>query len=109
VLSGQITLGVGMYRIHAWAMAYKVDGHIVRLQNTTDNTTIATGSSAYSGASSDIATASMIHTQFQITDTPKVIELQHKCQTSRNTNGRGQSNGCSVVETYAEVIIERVF
>src|SRR5574341_1440493 len=84
--ANQITLQPGTYEVFAWASAYLVQGHQCRLQNITDGTTIALGTSAYSDAN-DLS-PSVIQYRFTLT-TAKVLELQHRCEITRISNGYG--------------------
>lgn len=90
--ANQITLQAGTYRVRATAPAYRVDNHQTRLQNITDGTTIAVGTSenSTSGAGEQEQTRSEVSYLFTITST-KVIELQHRATTTRATNGFGQA------------------
>lgn len=89
--TGQFNLGSGNYRVRASASAYKVDGHMIRLLNVTDNTVIATGTSEFASPTGDnSSTRSELTTEFSITGT-KTFALQHNCTTSRSSNGKGQA------------------
>lgn len=90
--SNQITLAAGTYRVQASAPAYRVDNHQIRLQNITDGTTIALGTSEFStsGAGESDQNRSWLSYYFTISSA-KVLELQHQGTTSRNTDGFGRA------------------
>lgn len=105
----QITLQPGRYRIVASAPAYRVDGHATRLQNITDGTTSLLGTMEYCPSAADSSqTRSMIQGSVFI-DTATVFEFQHRCSTTRATDGLG--NYVSLggqTSTFEEITIERL-
>jgi len=103
VASNQITLAAGTYRCRAACPASEVGRHAARLQNITDGTTIATGSSAYGAAGA--GSVSFVVARFTIT-AQKVIEVQHQCAITVSTNGLGVESNFQV-ETYTMVELIR--
>lgn len=105
----QITLQPGRYLIRASAPAYRVDGHATRLQNITDGTTSLLGTMEYCPSAADSSqTRSMIQGSVFI-DTATVFEFQHRCSTTRATDGLG--NYVSLggqTSTFEEITIERL-
>lgn len=102
--ANQITLAAGTYRYRISAPAFSVDRHQARLQNITDGTTIEEGTSEYSANSSAIATTqSVLAGRFTIAAS-KVLEVQHRCGTTRATVGFGsESNFTTEVYTVVEL------
>lgn len=104
--SNQITLVAGTYIVRAWAPAYNVSGHRLRLQNITDSTTILLGSSTYAVA------ASQNHAHLMgviVLAGSKVLELQHRCESTQSGNGLGAGGAyAGVVEVYASIEFEKI-
>lgn len=86
--SNQITLPAGTYRVRFVAAGAAVDRHQTRVQNVTDATTLALGVNAFAPASGTHSNTSNGSGRFTIS-APKLIELQHRCQTTRATDGYG--------------------
>ncbi len=100
--ANQITLAAGTYKVEAYATGFKVDQHKIKLRNITDGTDIAIGSSVYSGASDFSGEKSVVDGRFTI-DATKIIELQHRCGTTRTSFGRGFASSFGVIEVYANI------
>ncbi len=100
VSSNQITLEAGTYRAFVTAAHFIVDNNALRLQNITDGTTILTGTNPtnYPGWP-------VIVGRFTLA-AQKVIEVQHRCQTTRSTDGYGKAANFQV-ETYTIVQLIR--
>lgn len=107
VSGGAFTLGAGTYRIRAYAVGYKVNGHITRLQNTSDASTPAIGSAGYSDADYGGNDKSELNVELTIASS-KTFELQHNCNQTKTGNGKGQRTNLGVTETYAQVMIEKI-
>lgn len=97
----------GTYNIYATAPAYIVDSHKAKLYNITDTSDEIIGSSEYCGAASTVQNSSIITGEFTITAS-KVFEIQHRCQTTRATNGFGVASNFSVSEIYTTVELKKV-
>lgn len=106
--SDQITVQPGTYKVEASAPAYRAGDHVIRVWNDTDSKEEAVGISAFTATSQANSTQSLttLSTTLQFTDT-KVLELQHQCTNTRNTNGRGRATGVGV-EKYAFISFELV-
>jgi hypothetical protein len=104
--SNQITLASGTYYINATAPGRSVDNHQTRLYNTTDGAELGFGTDAYVQATVNASGNSPLQTYFTIS-AQKVIELQHRCVTTRADDGFGQNNGFGT-ETYAVITIVKV-
>jgi hypothetical protein len=101
VVSNQITLPPGTYRTEFTAVAHQVDRHQVRLQNITDATTLALGLNTFAGVTATQENHSTGSGRFTLNGI-RVIELQHRCQTTRSTDGFGTSASWGT-EVYATV------
>lgn len=105
--SNQITLDAGTYRVWAYAHAFRVDEHSIRLRDTTGNTTLCHGSSAYcqSSTGEPDSTISVIEGDRFVISVQSVIELQHRCATTKTTNGMGRDSGWGT-NVYAAISLE---
>jgi hypothetical protein len=102
-----ITLQPGIYYVRGYATAYRCDSHRVRIQNTTDATTFLNGTAAYSPSAADSSQTLSIVEGYIIIQTAKAIQLQHRCGTTRNTDGLGKYDSFGDANTYALLQIER--
>lgn len=105
--SSVISLPAGTYAVTASAPAFMVVQHQTRLQNTTDATTIQYGASALSALIGETQTVSIIETVFTLAGT-KNIELQHRCNTTKTTNGLGVQSNFGNSEIYSQIKITRI-
>jgi hypothetical protein len=97
--SNQITLAAGTYLAEIACPAIAVNAHQARLYNITDSATTLVGTSSYCGNGSTQATVSTITGRFTIAAS-KVFEVQHRCETTKATNGYGDANNFGEVEVY---------
>lgn len=101
VSSNQITLDAGTYECRIVCPATFVDRHQARLYNVTGSAVILTGTCEFSGGNT-ATTHSIIVGRFTIAAS-KVLEVQHRCDSTQSTNGFGEaSNFGSEVYTVAE-------
>jgi hypothetical protein len=106
--SNQITLPAGTYEVTASAPSFQVDASIARLYNITDSAVVGdNGSTAYSAAADTTISPAILVTAFTITGT-KVFELQHRCETTKATNGLGVSVTFGGDEVYSQIKIVKV-
>ena len=105
--SSVISLPAGTYNAAAYAPAYSVNGHRVRLQNTTAATTIVLGVNAFANGGSPATTHSFLNVTFTLATTSN-IELQHRIESTRTINGLGTLCGFGDNEVYAQIQIEKV-
>jgi len=105
--SSQVTLQKGRYKVSAFAVANRTNGHKARLYNSTASAVLLTGHSATSNASVAMNTASLIQGEFTLA-TASAIELQHRPAATRATDGRGLASSVSASEIYSEVLFTRV-
>lgn len=104
--SSVITLPAGTYEVLASAPAYFVLENKAKLRNTTAGTDIALGQSSYSGGGT-VTVSSMVQTYFTLAGST-LIELQHRCSTTRAGNGLGTSCGYGDNEIYSQITIIKV-
>lgn len=106
--SNQFTLLAGTYFIRAYAPVYTVNASKTRLQNITDGTTIAKGTTeyGYNGGPSYAQNWSKIVGLFTIAAT-KTFEIQHFSEATKTANGFGvhgdTSYGSGAIEIYTFV------
>lgn len=87
--SNQVTLQPGTYTFRGVATAIGVDRHQTKLYNATDATDIQLGTSEFtSSTDATVNTCSTVTGKFTLT-TAKALELQHRCSTTRSTDGFG--------------------
>ena len=106
VASNQITLPAGVWECWISAPAFDTSSHQIRLQDTTAASTIITGTSQYDTSASS-TTRSFIYYKFTLTES-SALEVQHRAQTTQNTNGFGVNSNFGVVETYTMAKFRRV-
>jgi hypothetical protein len=111
-LSGnQLTFPAGTYKVQASAPACRVGSHKTRLHNITAGTTLQVGSTEYCGSSATLTsnsqTVSVVNNIFTLSGTT-VIELQHRCQTTRATDGFGMAAGFAESEIYSQVCVAKL-
>jgi hypothetical protein len=107
IASSVITLPAGTYQVFASAPAFRVDNHKLRLQNTTAATTIQIGSSEYTLNTTEVVTNSLLNAYFTLS-VSSTIELQHRCATTRATNGLGVPTSFTDNEIYSQITITKV-
>ena len=110
--ANQFTLAKGVYWILASAPGFVVERHATRLQNITDGTTVASGTSEFTNDNSPVSVSnrSIVNTFFVLSSS-KTLELQHRCQTTKASDGFGLSMGGSFAvtnEVYAQVMICKI-
>lgn len=106
--SNQFTLAAGTYLVEAEAPGFCVDQHQLKLRNVTDSTDSILGSAEYSGSTAIYAqTYSKLSGQITIASS-KVFEIQHRCTTSRASNGFGTSPSFGVDVVFTSVKITRI-
>jgi hypothetical protein len=104
--ANRISLPSGTYFIKAIAPAFRCDLHQARLYNITDTSLILTGTTASADEGGNGFSHSIVQGRFTLGGT-KSLELQHRCSTTRGTNGLGVA--CSFgTEVYSEVMIWKI-
>jgi len=108
--TNQITLPAGDYYVESSAIGYRVNRHATRLFNTSDTATILSGFSVNSDNTSGGMNNAMLSGSFTLA-APKVLELQHQCQTTFATSGFGIDVGTTFTvgnELYSDIKIWKV-
>lgn len=100
--SNQITLAAGTYRFQAHAPAFGVNQHKSKLRNISDGVDIEIGQSEFASAGDNGYNNSFAEGRFTLA-TSKTIELQHRCTTTKTTNGFGAASSLGVIEVYAVI------
>lgn len=90
--ANQITLLAGTYRCRIQCTAYSVYKNQARLYNVTDSLTVLLGSSQRSPTTTNTNVPSVIAGRFTIAAN-KVLQVQHRCETSQATTGFGMAAG----------------
>ena len=103
VSSSVIVLDAGTYQCRISAPAYKVDGHQIRLRNTTAGSTLVIGTIEHTSAADTVATRSFMVDIFTIAGSQN-LEIQHRVETTNADDGHG--NGVSLGETNIYTIAE---
>jgi hypothetical protein len=101
ISSNQITLVAGTYTYRISAPAFYCNSNQARLQNITDAATEAVGTLEISdnALGNGVMSHSVIVGKMTLAAS-KTFEVQHQCQTTRNTNGLGVASVFSVPEIY---------
>ncbi len=100
----QITLPAGDYKVWISVPAVEVDGHRIRLYNTTATNGIATGSVGYASSGSNGSDLSLAMGSFTLSET-SVLEVRHECETTQNNYGFGRAAGVGLSEIYTQVML----
>jgi hypothetical protein len=102
--SNQVTLSKGEYYIEASAPARSTLAHQAKLRNITDSTDVIIGSSEQAWNASDHTTRSFVVGKIVISS-PKVFELQHRCNT---TGTFGFQANLTLPEVYSIMRITKI-
>jgi hypothetical protein len=106
--SNQITLPAGTYEVMANAPSFQVNASMARLYNITDSAVVGNnGSTCYNAASDSTIAPAILTVAFTIAAT-KVFELQHRCETTKSSNGFGVDVTFGGVEVYSQIKIVKV-
>lgn len=106
--TNRIALLPGVYEITARAPGSSVNTHQCRFQNITDGSVDIIGNQMYAAAAGGVMNESTIKGFINIT-APKVFELQHRCETTKASDGFGVATASfGDFEYYAEVRIQRL-
>ena len=104
--ANQITLGVGEYFLRATAPGRDCLKHQIKWRNITDSVDEITGrTAAVQGGNESYISVSG---RFSVSVGSKAFELQHICQSTRNSEGLGTAGNFGIAETYADVMIWKV-
>lgn len=105
--ANRFTLAAGSYILEVMAPAYAVERHRCRLFNVTAGNTAKYGANSYSSLASDGQTHSplMVGWTFGVNT---ILEVQHRCQQTKATNGFGLSVNMDAQEFYTQVKITKI-
>ena len=104
--ANQIILSSGKYIIEASATAMQVNGHVIKIRDITNSIDINIGTPVYA-ASSGASNLSQVISDLEITSNT-TLEVQHRCNTTKATNGLGNPLNFGVDEIYTQVKITKV-
>lgn len=104
--SNQITLPAGTYRVEWSAPAYVVNGHQSVFTSTPTATVSIPGNSARTNSTVFMTTDSGASAVFTIA-APTIFEVQHRCATTKPTDGLGVAFG-NTTEVYTTVEIWKI-
>lgn len=105
--SNQITLPIGTYYVEAATPAHKVLYHKAKLANISDASDTIIGQNAKCATDTASMTNAIVSGRFTIASS-KVFEVQHRCDTNRDTDGYGDPGSFGLVEVYTDVKIWKV-
>lgn len=105
--SNQFTLKAGTYDIEAEAPANSVDDHKLRLRNITDSTDDIIGQVSRATTTNTHMVAASLVGRIVI-NADKTFELQHRCTTTKATDGFGRAASFGVSEVFAQIKILKV-
>lgn len=106
--SNQFTLATGTYYIDAYAVGLQCSVHKTKIANITDVTDSLIGGNAQSGAGSNYSLSPSFVRGLVTIAAQKTFELQHRCVTTKATDGMGLAGSFSVAEVYAQVLIWKI-
>ena len=102
--ANQFTLPAGTYRMIARAPGNRVGWHQAWLYNVDTEEKIMIGSNAFTYASAAVQTDSWLIGRFTIA-VETTFEIQHRCGTTRSSDGFGRTNDWTGNEIYTEVLL----
>ena len=108
--SDVITLPAGSYYIEAQSPANKVNRHATRILNSSDTDVLLSGTNTFATLNEELNTFAFVSGLFTISST-KTILLQHRCQTTKTSDGFGVQVNTSLStpqEVYSEIKIWKV-
>lgn len=105
--SNQFTLQAGTYHIEVNAPCFAVNQNKAKLRNITDSTDAIIGIASNSASGTSVQTNSVITGTITIASA-KTFEVQHRCTTTRATDGFGINSGFGESEVYTIVKITMV-
>ena len=104
--SNQITLPAGTYWIEASAPAFMVNQHQIKVYDITNTADLIIGASQYASVTGVVLNRSFCEGRITLAGIT-VIELQHRCATTRVPDGLGTPSNFTT-EVYSEIIIRQV-
>ena len=98
--SNQILLEAGLYRCRISCPAHRVDRHKALLRNMTDGVDLLYGTSEYAASAGAYGQSVSVIMGWLDLTSPKVLEVQHRCQTTFATQGFGVESNFGAPEIY---------
>lgn len=105
--SSEFTLQPGTYSITAYAPAYRVDNHQARIYDVTESSVLEIGSSEFADDKKKVSTTSNVFWIGTVAS-QKTLKIQHRCQSTRNSEGLGRATGFGSDEIYTQVFIKKL-
>jgi hypothetical protein len=107
--SNQFVVPLGTWKIDGVVPAFYVGQHRAKLRNITASSDVLLGSAAHAGVSATdgATTVSIIKGVFTI-NASTTFEIQHRCNTTRATNGMGVPASFGDSEVYTQVTLTRI-
>ena len=106
LLSNRVTLPAGTYYSRSMAVAYLVDKHQVRLYDVTAAAVLLDHGLGQTSGASDVVQFPAFVDGFFTLNVTSAIELQHRCQTTKATNGFGDHmSAMSAAWVDAEILV----
>jgi len=106
IASSVITLPAGTFAVTGFATAQECGTNKCRIQNMTASTTLQIGNNNFANTT-DGASIATVNTVFTLASA-STIELQHRCGTTKSSNGLGLPSNFSDTEVYSSIIITRI-
>lgn len=105
--SNQVTLPPGCYYVRARAPVHEVDRNVLRLYDTTASAVLLESGAHKAGTSTGDNDWAILEGRIAL-EAEGDIELQHRCQTSRENIGLGEASNIGSYEYYAELLIWQI-
>jgi hypothetical protein len=102
-----VTLPAGTYEADASAPCFSVNRHQARVYNVTGAAVLLEGQNAYAAAADNASVPSRVVGRFTLA-VQSDVRLEHRCETSRSTNGFGVENSFGGTQVYADMMIRKV-
>lgn len=96
-----IVLDIGIYEVRFLAPAFRVAGHLARIQNITLAEIAIRGKSDFSTIGTGSQNESEVSGLIVMTSAPQTFELQHICETTQAGVGFGRPTGFGPDEVYS--------
>lgn len=107
ISSSQFTLPAGLYEIDGVAVAHRVNQHMARIYDVDNAVPILYGMNAYAGFTSEAQTCSYIRGRFGLGEAT-TIEIQHRCASTRATDGFGSPLDHIYDEIYGSYVFHQL-
>ena len=105
--TNDFSLDSGVYVITAAAPAFSVAEHQIRLWNSTSSIEEAVGSMEFNKTNATASSSSTITTVVSVGSAGATFEIQHRCASTRSTNGFGLGASWGV-NVYTQVKVQKL-